>query len=62
MAVVGGLLVGIGVGMLFGNTGAGSLIGLGVGLIIEHIFGDISSLLVKRKYPGKEKPQDKNLS
>ncbi|MEW6663205.1 MAG: hypothetical protein ACOY9Y_07190 [Bacillota bacterium] len=49
MAVVGGLLVGIGVGMLFGNTGAGILIGLGVGFIIEHIFGDVSSLWVNRK-------------
>lgn len=36
MLVIGGLLVGIGVGMMMGNTGAGTLIGLGLGFILEY--------------------------
>ncbi|NLG68113.1 MAG: hypothetical protein GX496_00890 [Firmicutes bacterium] len=37
--VLGLLLVGIGVGMLFDRTAAGTLIGLGLGLALEAILG-----------------------
>ncbi|HEX6990035.1 MAG TPA: hypothetical protein VF282_11265 [Bacillota bacterium] len=36
MVIVGCLLAGIGVGMLFDQTAAGTLIGLGVGFVLEH--------------------------
>lgn len=39
MITVGCLLAGIGVGMLFGHTGAGALIGLGVGFVLETALG-----------------------
>ncbi len=31
--IPGGLFLGIGIGMLYGNTGAGTIIGLGAGFI-----------------------------
>ena len=37
--IVGCLLVGIGVGMIAGNAGAGALIGLGIGFLGEGLFG-----------------------
>jgi len=37
--IVGCLLVGIGVGMIAGNAGAGALIGLGIGFLGEALFG-----------------------
>lgn len=39
MIIVGCLLVGIGVGMIAGNAGAGALIGLGIGFLGEALFG-----------------------
>jgi F0F1-type ATP synthase assembly protein I len=33
-AFLGALMVGVGVGMLLGHTGAGAVIGLGVGFIL----------------------------
>lgn len=38
MIIAGCLLVGIGLGMLFGHTGEGTLIGLGVGILIEYFW------------------------
>lgn len=38
MIIAGCLLVGIGLGMLFGHTGAGTLIGLGVGFLLEYFW------------------------
>ncbi|WP_146130471.1 iron-containing alcohol dehydrogenase [Planifilum fimeticola] len=38
MLIAGCMLVGIGLGMLFGNTGAGTLIGLGVGFLLEFFW------------------------
>jgi len=37
--IVGCLLVGIGVGMIAGDAGAGALIGLGIGFLGEGLFG-----------------------
>lgn len=37
MIVAGSMFIGIGVGYLIGNVGAGTLIGLGVGFILEEI-------------------------
>lgn len=39
MIIVGCLLVGVGVGMIAGNAGAGVLIGLGVGFLGEAWLG-----------------------
>ncbi len=38
MIIAGCLLIGVGLGMLFGHTGAGSLIGLGVGFLLEFFW------------------------
>lgn len=38
MLIAGCMLVGIGLGMLFGKTGAGTLIGLGVGFLLEFFW------------------------
>ncbi|GAA0316209.1 hypothetical protein GCM10008967_03480 [Bacillus carboniphilus] len=37
MFIPGFLLLGIGIGMLFDQTGAGTLIGLGLGFVAENI-------------------------
>jgi len=39
MVITGCLLVGIGIGMIAGDTGAGALIGLGIGFLGEALFG-----------------------
>ncbi len=39
MLFVGCLILGIGIGLLFDEAGAGTLIGLGVGFILEGLLG-----------------------
>jgi hypothetical protein len=41
MAIVGGLLIGIGLGKLLGDMAAWILIGLGAGFIFQHIGDEI---------------------
>lgn len=41
MAIVGGLLIGIGLGKLLGDMGAWILISLGAGFIFQHIGNEI---------------------
>lgn len=49
--IIGGLmLLGIGIGMAFGNVGAGTMIGLGLGLVIHY--------LVERGVIGKKSSGD----
>lgn len=36
MIIVGCMLAGVGLGMLFDHTGAGTLIGLGIGFVLEN--------------------------
>ena len=36
LLIAAGLFIGIGVGMLIGNTGAGTVIGLGVGFLAAY--------------------------
>ena len=37
---VGCMFTGIGIGMFFGETGAGTMIGMGVGFIAERLFSN----------------------
>ncbi len=37
---IGCMFIGMGIGMIFDNAGAGTIIGMGVGFIVESIFGD----------------------
>jgi hypothetical protein len=39
VAFVGCIVLGVGIGMLFDNPGAGSLIGVGVGFLAMALFG-----------------------
>jgi hypothetical protein len=38
MIIAGCLLIGVGLGMVFGHTGAGALIGLGAGFLLEFFW------------------------
>ena len=35
---IGCMFVGIGIGMFFGETGAGTMIGMGVGFVVDTIY------------------------
>ena len=37
---VGCMFLGIGIGMLFGEPGVGTMIGMGVGFIVERLFSN----------------------
>ena len=37
---VGCMFLGIGIGMLFGEAGVGTMIGMGVGFIVEKLFSN----------------------
>lgn len=52
MIIAGALLLGMGIGMAFGDAGAGVIIGLGVGLLLQGIFG-------KGQIPGFKDPFNK---
>lgn len=39
MVIGGCLILGLGLGLLFGTPGAGTLIGLGVGLLLSALLG-----------------------
>lgn len=43
MLFVGCLMLGIGIGLLFDQAGAGTLIGLGAGFILEGLLGRMKS-------------------
>lgn len=51
MLVVGCLLVGIGIGMVFDNAGAGVMVGLGVGFILETLVSRKSVFPFNKKSP-----------
>jgi uncharacterized membrane protein len=38
MLIVGGLLIGIGIGLLFNQPGVGALVGLGIGFLLAFAF------------------------
>jgi hypothetical protein len=42
---VGAILVGIGIGMIFGNVGAGAVIGTGVGFILMGITAPMNRVM-----------------
>lgn len=52
---VGAILVGIGVGMLFGQTTAGTLIGVGVGFIMWGLLDHRKKMVgdLMKRYGGK---------
>ena len=37
---VGCMFVGIGIGMYFGETGAGTMVGMGIGFIVERLYSN----------------------
>ena len=47
---IGCMFVGIGTGMFFGETGAGTMIGMGVGFIVEQIYSKKNKEINERKF------------
>ena len=37
---VGCMFLGIGIGMYFGETGAGTMVGMGIGFIVERLYSN----------------------
>lgn len=58
MLVTGCVMLGIGIGLLVGNTGAGVMIGLGVGFILEYVAGPAKWFRWGNRYSGSDKPRE----
>lgn len=58
MMITGCLMLGLGLGMLVGNTGAGVMIGLGVGFILEYVTGRSGGYRWGSKGSRHDKPRE----